>query len=90
VATEIFSKSGGVLGLAASTWSKLRAKPPKEGADTLVWLAASPEVEGRSGLFWVDRQERFCRFRDPDAQEQLWRLCDRMTGLSKASGTTTA
>jgi NAD(P)-dependent dehydrogenase (short-subunit alcohol dehydrogenase family) len=79
VATEIFGKGGGLTSLAVSLYSKLRARRPEEGADTVVWLAASPEVEERSGLFWIDRQERRCRFRDTDAEDGLWRLCDRMT-----------
>ena len=52
---------------------------PEEGADTVVWLAASPEVENRSGLFWIDRQERRCRFRDEAGEEALWALCREMT-----------
>ena len=45
----------------------------------MVWLAASPEVEGRSGLFWIDRQERRCRFREPCAEDALFTLCEKMT-----------
>jgi len=30
-------------------------RTPEEGADTVVWLAASPAAAGRSGLFWFDR-----------------------------------
>jgi NAD(P)-dependent dehydrogenase (short-subunit alcohol dehydrogenase family) len=81
VATEIFAKGGGPLSLVLWLYSKLAAKKPAEGADTLVWLAASPEVEGRRGLFWSDRQEQHCRFRDEAAEEELWRLCERMTGV---------
>jgi hypothetical protein len=77
VATEIFGKGGGPVSLAASLYSKLRGRAPEEGADTVVWLAASPEVEGRSGLFWIDRQERQCRFRDEKPEEALWALCTR-------------
>jgi len=79
VSTELFSKSGGLLGLGLSLFARLRARSPAEGADTVVWLAASPEVEGRSGLFWVDRHEHPCRFRDEPLEERLWRLCERMT-----------
>ena len=78
VSTEIFGKGGGGLALGLSLYAKLRAKRPAEGADTVVWLAASPEAEGRSGLFWVDRREHPCRFRDEAAEEELWRLCHRM------------
>lgn len=80
VATEIFAKGGGLVSLAVSLYSKLRARRPGEGADTVVWLASSPEVAGRSGLFWIDRQERRCRFRDEGSEEALWGLCREMTG----------
>lgn len=79
VATEIFGKGGGLVSLGASLYSKLRGRRPEEGADTVVWLAASPHAEGRSGLFWVDRQERRCRFRDETGEEALWSLCRDMT-----------
>jgi NAD(P)-dependent dehydrogenase (short-subunit alcohol dehydrogenase family) len=79
VATEIFGKGGGLVGLGMSLYSKLRALGPAEGADTVVWLAASPEVEGRSGLYWKLRQEKRCRFRDEAAEERLWRLVSGMT-----------
>ena len=79
VATEIFGKGGGLVSLGASLYSKLRGLRPEEGADTVVWLAASPEVEGRSGLFWISRQERRCRFRDEAGEEALWALCRDMT-----------
>jgi NAD(P)-dependent dehydrogenase (short-subunit alcohol dehydrogenase family) len=77
VSTEIFGKGGGLVSLAASLYAKLRGRRPEEGADTVVWLAASPDVEGRSGLFWIDRQERRCRFRDEAQEEALWALCSR-------------
>jgi retinol dehydrogenase-12 len=79
VATEIFGKGGGLVSLGVSLYSKLRAQRPEEGADTVVWLAASPDVEGRSGLFWADRQERQCRFREEAGEEALWALCRDMT-----------
>ncbi len=79
VATEIFGKGGGLVSLGASVYSKLRGLRPEEGADTVVWLAASPEVEGRNGLYWISRQERRCRFRDEAGEEALWSLCREMT-----------
>jgi NAD(P)-dependent dehydrogenase (short-subunit alcohol dehydrogenase family) len=79
VATEIFAKGGGLVGMAGALYSKLRARSPEQGADTVVYLAASPELDGRSGLFWIDRQERRCRFRDEEQEEKLYRLCQDMT-----------
>jgi NAD(P)-dependent dehydrogenase (short-subunit alcohol dehydrogenase family) len=33
-------------------------RSPEEGADTIVWLCASPEAATSSGLFWHDRRPR--------------------------------
>jgi retinol dehydrogenase-12/retinol dehydrogenase-13 len=80
VATEIFGKGGGLASLGASACSKLFGLRPGAGADTAVWLAASPEVEGASGRFWVSRRARPCRFRDEAGEEALFALCREMTG----------
>lgn len=83
VATDLFRKAGGVLGLVAGAYMRLTARTPEEGADTASWLAASPEVAGKSGGFWIDRQERRCRFRGEAGEEALVALCRRMTGLAE-------
>ena len=79
VNTPLFSKGGGLLAMAASAFSKMAGKTPEEGADTVVWLATSPDVEGQSGTFWIDRHAVPCRFHDPAAEERLWTLCASMT-----------
>jgi NAD(P)-dependent dehydrogenase (short-subunit alcohol dehydrogenase family) len=50
-----------------------------EGADTAVWLATSPDVEGITGKFFSDRRERPCEFRNEADEERLWSICDRLT-----------
>lgn len=80
VATEMFRKAGGLVGTAVGVFAKLTGRPVEEGADTVVWLAASPEAEGASGKFWIDRAEHACRFRDTKVEEALWALCEAMTG----------
>jgi NAD(P)-dependent dehydrogenase (short-subunit alcohol dehydrogenase family) len=52
---------------------------PAEGADTAIWLATSPDVEGVNGRFWTDRSEQPCEFRGVEGEEALWSLCVRMT-----------
>jgi NAD(P)-dependent dehydrogenase (short-subunit alcohol dehydrogenase family) len=79
VNTPLFAKGGGLLAMAASLFAKVSARTPEEGADTVVWLASSPEAEGKSGEFWIDRRSVRCRFRDPEAEERLWTLCASMT-----------
>jgi NAD(P)-dependent dehydrogenase (short-subunit alcohol dehydrogenase family) len=78
VATGIFSKGGGLLGASASTYMRFAGKSPREGADTVVWLAASAEAEGLTGRFWANRAERACRFRDTPSEERLWQQCLEM------------
>src|SRR5581483_11794185 len=47
---------------------------PEAGADTAVWLASSPEVEGVSGCYFVDRHARPSSERsyDRELQQRLW------------------
>jgi len=56
-----------------------------QGADTAVWLASSPEMEGVSGKFYEDRQELVCEFRNKSAEEKLWRICEGLVGRSGLS-----
>ncbi|HEX4216295.1 MAG TPA: SDR family NAD(P)-dependent oxidoreductase [Candidatus Dormibacteraeota bacterium] len=56
---------------------------PDVGADTPAWLATSPEVEGVSGRFFVDRApvERARHATDATRCERLWVESARLTGL---------
>jgi len=61
-----------------------RLRTPAEGADTVIWLAASPAARGRSGLFWFDRRPRSTHLlpwtRESDADRQaLLALCTGAT-----------
>jgi dehydrogenase/reductase SDR family member 12 len=58
----------------------------RQGADTIVWLAASPDVEGKSGLFFLDRRERPThrkrstrRLDEAQERTRLWDLCQTAT-----------
>lgn len=53
------------------------------GADTLVWLAASPEVAGASGGYYVRRklEEPSRAARDAAAARRLWDISERLTAL---------
>lgn len=80
--TALFGKGGGLLSMGAAVYGKVFGKSAKEGCDTVVWLAASHDVEGVSGRFWIDRREVRCRFRDDEQEEALWSLCESMTSPS--------
>jgi NAD(P)-dependent dehydrogenase (short-subunit alcohol dehydrogenase family) len=80
VLSDLTRNVGGLLKVLVvlTSW---RAQTPLDGADTTIWLAASPEVEGVTGKFWKDRREVRCRFRDPAALEQLWALVEQQAAV---------
>jgi NAD(P)-dependent dehydrogenase (short-subunit alcohol dehydrogenase family) len=64
-------------------------RTPAEGADTAVWLAASPRAGGHSGRFFFDREERrthllpFTRESRED-RRALWGLCESLASESQS------
>jgi NAD(P)-dependent dehydrogenase (short-subunit alcohol dehydrogenase family)/carbon monoxide dehydrogenase subunit G len=62
-------------------------RTPEEGADTIVWLAASKEAVDSSGLFWLDRQPRTTHVfpgtgESQEEREQLWSKLEGLSGWS--------
>jgi retinol dehydrogenase-14 len=59
---------------------------PEQGADTVIFLASSPEVEGVTGKYWTNRTivasspESY----DEAAQQRLWSISTQLTGISEA------
>lgn len=51
-----------------------------DGADTAVWLASSPELDGVTGTFFEQRSEVPCEFRDEASEERLWQTCEQLAG----------
>jgi retinol dehydrogenase-12 len=80
VLTDLARNVGGLLKVLVKLTS-WRAQTPLDGADTTIWLAASPAVEGITGRFWKNRREVRCRFRDPAAVEQLWALVEQQAAV---------
>ncbi len=54
-------------------------RTPADGADTAVWLASSPEVQGVTGKFFETRKEIPCSFRNRESEERLWEICENLT-----------
>jgi retinol dehydrogenase-13 len=50
-----------------------------DGADTLIWLASDPDLNGITNKFFRDREEVECEFRNKENEEKLWKICDEMT-----------
>jgi NAD(P)-dependent dehydrogenase (short-subunit alcohol dehydrogenase family) len=65
-------------------------RSPEQGADTFVWLASSPEVEGATGGYYARRRARRSSRRSYDSElaGRLWQVSEELTGLRQpASGT---
>jgi NAD(P)-dependent dehydrogenase (short-subunit alcohol dehydrogenase family) len=59
---------------------------PERGADTIVYLASSPDVAGQTGGYYVKRQRRepSAAARDDAAAGKLWEISEKLTGLAPA------
>jgi NAD(P)-dependent dehydrogenase (short-subunit alcohol dehydrogenase family) len=60
--------------------SGFRPRSAAQAADTAVWLASSPQVEAVSGCFFEERREIACQFRDVQAEDKLWSICEGLAG----------
>jgi len=60
-----------------------RAIGVRDGADTPIYLASSPDVEGVTGKYFDNRREKMSspQSYDTDAQERLYAVSEALTGL---------
>lgn len=79
IATNIFRDISGVVGAAA----KLFLKNPRRGAETSIYLATSPEVEGVTGKYFDDRRavRSSTESYDEAIAEKLWQVSEQLTNL---------
>jgi NAD(P)-dependent dehydrogenase (short-subunit alcohol dehydrogenase family) len=83
VATRFGDASGGLMSLIVRGAKKF-ALTPQEGAQTLIYLAASPEVEGVSGKYFHKCKQALPTVEaqnDADAR-RLWVVSAQLAGLS--------
>jgi NAD(P)-dependent dehydrogenase (short-subunit alcohol dehydrogenase family) len=83
VATRFGKNNGSLLALGIDVAYRLFALSPEQGARTSLYLAASPEVEGVTGRYFV--RERAVRsapasYNQADAG-RLWQVSAEMTGV---------
>jgi NAD(P)-dependent dehydrogenase (short-subunit alcohol dehydrogenase family) len=82
VATRFGKNNGPLLALGMGVVNRLFALSPEQGARTNLYLAASPEIEGVTGRYFV--REKAVRsapasYNQADA-ERLWQVSAEMTG----------
>ena len=82
VATGFSRNNRGLFGLLMRV-AQLTALSPEQGAETLIYLATSPEVEGVTGRYFVKKRpvESSMASYDRSAAQRLWQLSSELTGL---------
>ena len=83
VATGFGHNNRDLVGWGTRLAQRLAALTPEQGAQTSIYLAASPEVEGITGKYFVDEKSvpSSPLSYDESAARRLWEVSAAMTGL---------
>jgi len=83
VDTGFGHNTGGLWSALIKIAQKLFAISPEKGAETLVYLASSPEVAGISGKYWNEKQQKRSSdiSYDREQQQRLWEYSAEVTGV---------
>jgi NAD(P)-dependent dehydrogenase (short-subunit alcohol dehydrogenase family) len=89
VRTNIWTHAGALTPL--TRLASLFMRSPEKGAETVVYLASSPEVEGVTGKYFYDLKERRSSHesRDERLASELWDLSLKLTGLAAMATSST-
>jgi len=81
-----FGSSGGALFRFGTRLAKPFMKTVEQGAQTSIYLASSPEVEGASGLYFTNSRptKPSRRARDDASALRLWELSEKLCGVTWA------
>jgi NAD(P)-dependent dehydrogenase (short-subunit alcohol dehydrogenase family) len=84
VATRFADQAGGVIGPLVG-FAKFFARTPEKGAETIIYLASSPEVASDSGFYFVDRRKAppSAAAQDDESARRLWAASLELAHLSR-------
>jgi NAD(P)-dependent dehydrogenase (short-subunit alcohol dehydrogenase family) len=79
-----FNRNNGLLMRTAMTIIRPFMRSPEKGAETLVWLVESAEVDDVSGAYFADRRRQTpsTAAQDPEAARRLWEISEEQTRAS--------
>jgi NAD(P)-dependent dehydrogenase (short-subunit alcohol dehydrogenase family) len=82
-----FNRNNGLLMDLGMTVLRPLSRSPEKGAETLVWLATSPDVANVSGGYFFDRKQRrpSRQAQDAKAARRLWEISERQCAGSAQS-----
>ncbi|WP_322793714.1 SDR family oxidoreductase [Bellilinea sp.] len=85
VATQFGKNNGGLIGLGLSLVQRVGAISPEQGAETTLYLATSPEVEGITGRYFDQKKavESSKISQDEETARRLWEVSLELTGLKE-------
>lgn len=86
VSTNLIGDNNWLVRAGARLVYFFAGKSPEEGAETSIYLASSPEVEGVSGMYFVDSEpvQTAPLSYDENVARRLWEVSAEMTGLEAA------
>lgn len=74
--TDLFREQTTLNKAIIKTVGFVGGRSVEQGADTIVWLASSEKIPGRTGDFFRDRREVPCQFNNPENEKKLWVICE--------------
>ncbi len=82
VSTNFGNNNSGVMTLLFRAFKPFM-RTPEQGADTVIYLASSPDVEGMTGKYLADRKIKVASDAayDETLQKKLWEKSEELTGL---------
>ena len=82
VATDIGTQGGGIALLGKRVIDRLMGQTPEQGAQTSIYLASSPEVEGVTGKYFTKCQPTDSSeySRNQNVARRLWHVSEQLAG----------
>lgn len=83
VATRIGHNTGLAIKPIVQLVQKMMGMSPEEGAETIIHLASSPEVDGETGNFYIEKKsvKSSTISYNPFIAQRLWEVCERMADI---------
>src|SRR3989449_8177358 len=82
-----FNRNNGLLMNLGMTILRPVARSPQKGAETLVWLATSPDIANVTGAYFFDQEQRppSPEAQDRETARRLWKISERQCAVSGRS-----
>ncbi len=84
VATRFGHNNGWLVSKVLGLVQKIAARTPEQGAETIIYLASSPDVDGLSGMYFVDRRplRSSPESYDVETAQRLWKESAQMAAVA--------